>query len=96
MIDCGFGNDSYLYITVLWSGIYYGVIECKNNEIINSNKKSSILEYTTWQEINWHSQHEALTMTNLSNDEVFALLSNFSTSPTKTKIFTMIDAIKKP
>lgn len=97
-IDCDFGNNLYLYISVLYSDLYYGVVQCNQYEIVPMDENiplEALLTYTKWNELTWYSKsNKKIDMTDLSNDEVLEILTNFEKSSIKTEILDMVNEAK--
>ncbi len=102
-IDCDFENDLYLYVSMLYSGLYYGLAKCVNGTVVNMDENNQLdnqfddksLRYTDWNEIKWYaSTDEKLDMMNLSNEKVWNLLTNFENSKAKTNILEIITEAK--
>lgn len=93
-VDCKFGNNLYLYISILWGGLYYGIVKCNNEKLVKMQENTSLnslLPHTVWNEMTWHSNtHDKFDMTDLSNDKVWNLFTDFKNSDEKQKILKII------
>ena len=98
-IDCEFKNDLYLYVCMLYGGLYYGLAKCTKDTLVKmdkDNKLNKLLPFTAWREMSWHATtDEKLDMTNLSNEKVWKLLTNFENSNVKTNILNVIKLRKE-
>ncbi len=97
-IDCGFEEKQYLYISILYGGLYYGIVQVEGDKSIEIDKDkspSAFLEYMGWNELKWYAKvYKKIDMTDLSDDKVLSVLRNYKDSPMHKDILNLINEIK--